>query len=89
MVRQDQHKFRRSWQASSNDLYRAEWPALRRLPPWLPEVYLLHQRIVDLEGYIHIDGHTYSVPYQLVGKAVEVRESKDHAGAGSPSEPRW
>lgn len=71
-------KFRRSLQASSNDLYRAEWPALRRLPAWLPEVYLLHQRIVDLEGYIHVDGHTYSVPYQLVGKAVEVRETKDH-----------
>jgi transposase len=71
-------KFRRSLQASSNDLYRVEWPALRRLPPWLPEVYLLHQRIVDLEGYIHIDGHIYSVPYQLVGKAVEVRETKDH-----------
>ncbi len=70
-------KFRRSWQTSSNDLYRAEWPALRRLPPWLPEVYLLHQRIVDLEGYIHVDGHIYSVPYQLVGKAVEVRETKD------------
>jgi hypothetical protein len=70
-------KFRRSWQTSSNDLYRAEWPALRRLPPWLPEVYLLHQRIVDLEGYIHVDGHIYSVPYQLIGKAVEVRETKD------------
>lgn len=71
-------KFRRAWQASSNDLYRAEWPALRRLPPWLPEVYLLHQRIVDLEGYIHVDGHIYSVPYQLIGKPVEVRETKDH-----------
>ena len=70
-------KFRRSWQSSSNDLYRAEWPALRRLPPWLPEVYQLHQRIVDLEGYIHVDGHIYSVPYQLIGKAVEVRETKD------------
>jgi transposase len=70
-------KFRRSLQASSNDLYRAEWPALRRLPLWLPEVYLLHQRIVDLEGYIHVDGHIYSVPYQLVGKPVEVRETKD------------
>jgi hypothetical protein len=70
-------KFRRSLQASSNDLYRAEWPALRRLPVWLPEVYLLHQRIVDLEGYIHVDGHIYSVPYQLVGKPVEVRETKD------------
>jgi Mu transposase, C-terminal domain len=70
-------KVRRSLQTSSNELYRAEWPALRRLPPWLPEVYLLHQRIVDLEGYIHVDGHIYSVPYQLIGKAVEVRETKD------------
>lgn len=70
-------KFRRSLQASSNDLYKAEWPTLRRLPLWLPEVYLLHQRIVDLEGYIHVDGHIYSVPYQLVGKPVEVRETKD------------
>jgi hypothetical protein len=71
-------KFRRSLQTSSDELYRAEWPALRRLPPWLPEIYLLHQRIVDLEGYVHVDGHIYSVPYQLVGKAVEVRETKDH-----------
>jgi hypothetical protein len=43
----------------------------------LPEVYQLHQRIVDLEGYIHVDGHVYSVPYQLIGKPVEVRETKD------------
>jgi transposase len=71
-------RVRRAWQTSSNELYRAEWPALRRLPPWLPEVYLLHQRIVDLEGYIHVDGHIYSVPYQLIGKPVEVRETKDH-----------
>jgi hypothetical protein len=70
-------KFRRCWQSSSNDLYRAEWPALRRLPLWLPEVYQLHQRVVDLEGYIHVDGHIYSVPYQLISKAVEVRETKD------------
>jgi len=70
-------KFRRRFHASSNELYAAERPALRRLPLWLPEVYLLHQRIVDLEGYIHVDGHIYSVPYKLLGKAVEVRETKD------------
>src|SRR5690606_23291405 len=40
-------------------------------------IYQLHQRVVDLEGYIHVDGHLYSVPYSLIGKPVEVRESKD------------
>jgi hypothetical protein len=70
-------KFRRALHASSVELFAAERPALRPLPAWIPEVYALHQRIVDLEGYIHVDGHIYSVPYQLVGKAVEVRETKD------------
>jgi transposase len=70
-------RFRRSLGASSNELFTAEHAAMRRLPLWLPDVYVLHQRIVDLEGYIHVDGHTYSVPYQLIGKPVEVRETKD------------
>jgi hypothetical protein len=70
-------KFRRSLSASSNELYAVERSAMRRLPLWRPEIYVLHQRIVDLEGYIHVDGHIYSVPYQLIGKAVEVRETKD------------
>ncbi len=43
----------------------------------VPEVHALHQRIVDVEGYIHVDGHVYSVPYQLIGRPVEVRETKD------------
>ncbi len=70
-------KFRRSLSASSNELFVVERAAMRRLPLWRPEIYVLHQRIVDLEGYIHVDGHIYSVPYQLIGKSVEVRETKD------------
>jgi predicted transcriptional regulator len=70
-------KFRRSLSASSNELYVVERAAMRRLPPWRPELYVLHQRVVDLEGYIHVDGHIYSVPYKLIGKSVEVRETKD------------
>jgi hypothetical protein len=70
-------RFRRSLSATANELYVVERAAMRRLPPWRPEIYQLHQRVVDLEGYIHVDGHIYSVPYQLVGKAVEVRETKD------------
>lgn len=70
-------KFRRSLSASPNELYAVERSKMRRLPAWRPEIYQLHQRVVDLDGYIHVDGHTYSVPYQLIGKPVEVRESKD------------
>ena len=69
-------KFRRSLSTSSKELYVVERAAMRRLPAWRPEIYQLHQRVVDLEGYIHVDGHIYSVPYQLIGKPVEVREGK-------------
>ncbi|CAN5243592.1 hypothetical protein BH11MYX1_BH11MYX1_31290 [soil metagenome] len=58
-------------------MFAIEAPRLRPLPAWIPEVYALHQRIVDLEGYVHVDGHMYSVPYKLIGKTVEVRETKD------------
>jgi len=70
-------KFRERLHASPRDLFASEQPHLRPLPAWVPEVYALHQRIVDLEGYVHVDGHIYSVPYQLIGKPVEVRETKD------------
>ena len=56
----------------------AEQPQLTPLPIWVPEVYALHHRLVDLEGYIHVGGNIYSVPYQLIGRRVEVRETKDH-----------
>jgi hypothetical protein len=70
--------FKRHLHARPRDLFAVEQPALRRLPAWVPEVYALHQRVVDLEGYVHVDGHIYSVPYRLIGKAVEVRETRDH-----------
>jgi transposase len=69
--------FKRHLHARPRELFAVEQPALRPLPAWLPEVYNLHQRIVDVEGYIHVEGNTYSVPYQLIGKAVEVRETKE------------
>jgi len=69
--------FKRHLHASPRDLFALEASRLRPLPAWIPEVYALHQRIVDLEGYVHVDGHMYSVPYKLIGKTVEVRETKD------------
>ncbi len=69
--------FKKHLHAQPRELFAVEQPALRPLPAWIPEVYALHQRIVDVEGYIHVDGHVYSVPYQLIGRPVEVRETKD------------
>lgn len=70
-------KPRRELHASARELFAKEVPALKPLPPWLPDIYVLHHRVVDLEGYVHADGHIYSVPYQLIGRQVEVRETKD------------
>jgi hypothetical protein len=64
--------------ASPRELFAAEQPQLTPLPIWVPEVYALHHRLVDLEGYVHVGGHIYSVPYQLIGRRVEVRETKAH-----------
>ncbi len=63
--------------ASRRELFAVEQTHLRPLPAWIPEVYQLHQRVVDLEGYIHLETNLYSAPWRLVGKTLEVRETKD------------
>ena len=63
--------------ASPRELFAAERPHLRPLPLFIPEVYALHQRLVDVEGYVNVHGHRYSVPYLLIGRQLEVRETKD------------
>jgi transposase len=47
--------------ASPRELYAAELQHLRPLPLWVPQVYLLHQRIVDLEGYVSVHTNRYYV----------------------------
>lgn len=63
--------------ASRRELFALERSALKPLPDFIPEVYVLHQRIVDAEGYVTIRRNRYSVPYRLIGRPVEVRESKE------------
>jgi len=62
--------------ASRRELFAAERPHLKPLPIWVPEVYVLHHRIVDAEGYVNVRTHRYSVPYVLIGRQLEVRETK-------------
>jgi transposase len=62
--------------ASRRELFAAERSHLKPLPVFVPEVYVLHQRFVDAEGYIAVRRNRYSVPYKLIGRQMEVRESK-------------
>jgi hypothetical protein len=68
---------KRHLHASPRELFALERTRLHPLPLFVPEVYTLHQRLVDVEGYISVDAHRYSVPYALIGRRLEVRETKD------------
>lgn len=68
---------KRHLDAAPRDLFAAERTLLRPLPLHIPEVYRLHHRIVDVEGYVSVNAHRYSVPYTLIGRRVEVRETRD------------
>lgn len=62
-------------QARPIDLFATERAYLVPLPAYVPEVYRVHHRTVDLQGYINLQTNQYSVPYRLIGKEVEARES--------------
>lgn len=49
---------------------------LRPLPPYIPEEYRVHERTVTVEGMVHVARNAYSVPAELVGRKVQVRESR-------------
>lgn len=66
---------KRHLKASPRELYLTERPRLKPLPAWVPEVYLLHHRIVDVERYVNVNTNRYSVPVELIGRRLEVRET--------------
>jgi len=69
-------KFKRSLHAAPRELFLQEQPLLRPLPIWVPTVCQIENRIVDSRGYVSIRGNRYSVPYALIGRQVEVHETK-------------
>ena len=69
--------YKKHLRAVPRELYSQERLALRPLPVWIPEVYRLHQRMVDIEGYVALHSNRYSVPLAWIGRRVEVRETKD------------
>jgi transposase len=63
--------------AVPRELFALERLHLKPLPAWVPEVYRLHQRTVDTEGYVALHTNRYSVPVGWIGRRVELRETKD------------
>jgi transposase len=69
--------YKKYLRAVPRELFVVERPHLRPLPSWIPEVYRLHERMVDVEGYVALHSNRYSVPISWIGRRVEVRETKD------------
>ncbi len=59
---------------SPDAAYVSEKPHLVPLSPHIPPVYVTLHRIIDTQGYIHLDTNRYSAPYKLIGKKVEVHK---------------
>ena len=71
-------RFRRHLSASPKELFAAEKPLLAPLPAYIPEVYQVHERTVDSEGYVSVHSNRYSVDSELIGRLLQVHESRDH-----------
>jgi transposase len=69
--------YKKHIRAVPRELFAVERMHLKPLPAWIPEVYRLHPRTVDVEGYVSVHSIRYSVPVSWIGRRVEVRETKD------------
>jgi transposase len=69
--------YKKHIRAVPRELYAVERLQLKPLPAWIPEVYRLHQRMVDVEGYVALHSNRYSAPAAWIGRRVEVRETRD------------
>jgi transposase len=69
--------YKKHLRAVPRELFAVERVHLKPLPAWIPEVYRMHQRLVDTEGYVALHTNRYSVPVNWIGRRVEVRETRD------------
>jgi transposase len=69
--------YKKHIRAVPRELFAIERLHLKPLPSWIPDVYRLQQRLVDIEGYIAVHSNRYSVPLEWIGRRVEVRETRD------------
>jgi len=67
-------KVKRSLGMCPDEAYILEKPSLIPLPPYTPPVYQSYYRVVDIQGYVHLDTNRYSAPHTLIGEKVEVQK---------------
>jgi len=70
-------KLKRSLGMSPEAAYVMEKHYLQTLPPYIPAVYQTLYRVVDVEGYVHVDTNRYSIPERLIAKEVEIHKLWD------------
>lgn len=75
--RQFNQRTKRALGLSPQEALFTERPRLRPLPLYIPPVYETHTRRVSVEGYVNLHTNRYSVPTDWIGRALEVRETKD------------
>lgn len=56
-------------------LFAVEKPLLTALPVYIPEVYEVHQRRADVDGFVSLHSNHYSVPAALIGRTLGIRET--------------
>jgi len=66
--------FKRKLGMAPQAAYVMEKPHLLSLPPHIPAVTQIHYRIVDTQGYVHLDTNRYSIPERFLGKQVAVHK---------------
>jgi len=69
--------YKKHIRAVPRELFAVERLHLKPLPAWTPDVYRLHARTVDVEGYVSVNSIRYSAPVAWIGRRVEVRETRD------------
>ena len=66
--------FKRKLGMTPQAAYVIEKPHLVPLPSHIPAVTQIHYRIVDTQGYVHLDTNRYSIPERFLGKQVAVHK---------------
>ena len=71
------HRYKKHIRAVPSELYITEKSVLQPLPLYIPEVYDLFERRVDVEARVTLHTNRYSVSADRIDRKVEIRETKD------------